>query len=296
MKKAARARSPGAKHLDGFALASRRVEDLRRRAGAVRTRLGRAPRMALMAFGDELGRALHVARKLKAAVAADVDAKPLILPPRASTTEALRAMARLADDPRVDGIFLQFPFPAGVDGDALSAALPVTKDIDVMSAVLTAQYLTDESALPPVTVSAALELVDAYDVRINGRQGVVVADDSAFARMFRLAFARRGAATMRIVSPDSPDLTDRVKRADLVIVAAGRPGIVRSEELTKGTVAIDVGYFNPGGHGDIETAGGTRQLDAIAPVPGSIGPMTVSCLIERTILFAERTSRDAASR
>lgn len=274
--------------MDGFSLATRRVEALRRRAGSVHTRLKRAPRMALVAFGDELGRALHVARKLKAAAAADVDAKPLILPPRATTNDALRAVATLADDPRVDGIFLQFPFPSGIDGDTLAAALPAAKDIDVMSPTLSAQYLTDESALPPVTVSAALALFDDYHVRISGRTGVVVAEDSPFARMFRLAFARRGAETMRLLSPDAPDLQDRVKRADLVIVAAGRPAIVRSEHLTKGTVVVDAGYFNPGGQGDVDVAGGTRHLDAIAPVPGSIGPMTVSCLIERTIVFAER--------
>lgn len=274
--------------MDGFGLAASRVEALRERAGAVRTRLKRAPRMALVAFGDDLGRALHVAKKLKAATAADVDAKPLILPPRASTKDALRTVASLADDPRVDGIFLQFPFPASIDGDELAAALPVAKDIDVMSPALSAQYLIDESALPPVTVSAALELVDAYDVRIDGRQGIVVAEDSPFVRMLRLAFARRGAETMRIMAPDAPDLLDRVRRANLVIVAAGRPAIVRSQDLAKGTVAIDVGYFNPGGRGDVDITGGTRHLEAIAPVPGSIGPMTVSCLIERTIVFAER--------
>src|SRR5690606_11014479 len=134
--------------MDGFSLATRRVEALRRRAGSVHTRLKRAPRMALVAFGDELGRALHVARKLKAAAAAEVDAKLLILPPRATTNDALRAVATLADDPRVDGIFLQFPFPSGIDGDTWAAALPSANDIDVMSPALSAQYLTDESALP----------------------------------------------------------------------------------------------------------------------------------------------------
>lgn len=290
MKKGTGASEPtGAKVLDGFSLAARRVPGLRERASAVRTRLRRAPAVALVAFGDDLGRALHVAKKLKAAAAADVDAKPLILPPRTSTKEALRAMTALAEDPHIDGVFLQFPYPAGVDGDALAAALPVAKDVDVMSPGQAAQYLDDETALPPVTVSAALELVDAYSINIAGRQGLVVAEDSAFARMFRLAFARRGAATMRIVSPDAPDLREQIRRAGLVIVAAGRPGIVRSTDLAPDAVAIDVGYFNPGGKGDIDILGGTRHLAAIAPVPGSIGPMTVSCLIERTILFAERS-------
>src|SRR5690606_10559694 len=101
--------------------------------------------------------------------------------------------------------------------------------------------------------------------------------------MFRAALARRGARMGPLVPPTAADLAERARAARLVVVAAARPGLVDSATLAPGTVAIDSGYYNPGGRGDIDTAGGTAHLAALAPVPGGLGPMTVSMLLERTI-------------
>ncbi|MHB1297091.1 MAG: tetrahydrofolate dehydrogenase/cyclohydrolase catalytic domain-containing protein [Gemmatimonadaceae bacterium] len=275
--------------LDGVRLADRREPALRARAELVRDRRGRVPTLAIIAFADRFGPPPHVARKVRACAAVGVDVVQLVLRTGTTPAEARRAMQRLADDPRkpVDAIFLQFPYPDDTFAEVMEPGIPEALDVDVMSPGRVRQYLDDAESLPPVTVSAALELVRAHDIDIVGRTGVVVAHRSPFSKMFRLAFARRGAAMLALVPPDLPDLAERMRRASLVIVAAGVPGLVRSVDIAPGAVAIDVGYFNPRGRGDIDTSGGVGHLAAIAAVPGSIGPMTVSCLIERTILLAE---------
>ena len=273
--------------LDGTSLAARRVPLIAHRAAAVRELRGHAPRMLLVAFGDERGRVPHVERKLRAFAAAGVDAVPLILPAGTGTDEAGASMTAASAGGSCDGVFLQFPFPDDIDGDALSARIPVELDVDIMTPERTDRFLAGDGELPPVTVSAGLLLLDAYGIDIAGLDGIVIAEQSPFAAMFHAAFERRGARMRPLVAPDAPDLAERVREADLVIAGAASPSLIAASDLSAGAVAIDVGYFNPGGRGDIDLSDGVAHLAAIAPVPGGIGPMTVSALIERVVLFAE---------
>lgn len=276
--------------LDGTALARRRAPLLAQRGQAVATQLGRRPRLALVAFGDATGGAPYVARKLRACVAAGVEVQPLIFPRGTPTSEADAALRALLAPGAVDAVFLEFPFPPGVDGDALTALVPEHADVDVMTPGRIAQYFADEDDSPPLTVSAGLELLDGFGLDIRGRRGVMVGEDNPFTRMFREALARRGARMLPLLSPTAPDLLPVVRGAELVVAAASVPGFLPSTALAPGAILIDVGYFNPGGQGDVDTAGGVAHLGAIAPVPGGIGPMTVSMLVERVIALAESTA------
>jgi methylenetetrahydrofolate dehydrogenase (NADP+)/methenyltetrahydrofolate cyclohydrolase len=283
--------SPATVIMDGTALAARRLPVLRSRAERVAARRGRAPRLLIVAFAGAGGVAPHVARKVVACAEAGVEVSELVVRNGTSPDAARDAMHRLAHDEHapVDGVFLQFPYPDASFAEPLEHAIPEAMDVDVMSAGRIRRFLDDPGSLPPVTVSAALELVDAHGVDVAGRRGIVVADPSPFATMFRLAFARRGAQMEPLLPPASPALGPALGGAQLVIVAAASPGLVKAGALARGAVAIDAGYFNRGGRGDIDVGGGVSHLAAIAAVPGSIGPMTVSCLIERTILLSEST-------
>ncbi|WKW13394.1 hypothetical protein Strain138_002713 [Pseudogemmatithrix spongiicola] len=274
--------------LDGTALAARRLPGLRARAQALAAARGRAPLLGILGFADASGRVPHVAPKLRAAescgIAVDVAAVPL----GATLADTLAAAERLRATPGLDGLFVQFPYPDPAWGDAVEAMIPASLDVDVMAPVEVERYFADASALPPVTVSAALHLVDEAGIALEGRSGVVVAEQSPFAEMFREAFARRGAQMSALVAPAAAADDARVRNAGVVIVAAGVPGVVDAMMLADGAVAIDVGYFNPGARGDIANATTARHLDAMVPVPGGIGPMTISALLERVLVFAER--------
>jgi methylenetetrahydrofolate dehydrogenase (NADP+) / methenyltetrahydrofolate cyclohydrolase len=277
--------------LDGASLARRRLPLIAERAAAVRSARGRAPSLLIVAFGDEAGRAPHVASKQRHCSDAGIDVLPLILGPDAATGEALDRMAAALNDGSFDGVFVQFPFPDTIAGDALVSAVPVELDVDIMTAVRMARYMNGTDELPPVTVSAALLLLDEYGVSIEGRRGIVIAGEHPFSLMLRAALVLHGADMSALVDPADPDLNGRVGSAELVVVSAAVAGLVQSTNIAPGAVAIDVGYFNPGGRGDIDLTGGIGHLAAVSPVPGGIGPMTISALLERVVLFAEEGAK-----
>lgn len=276
--------------LDGSTLARSRAPALAVRGHRVAELLGRRPRLALVAFADRHGQARFVARKLRACAAAGVDVLPLVLPAGTPSPEAEHALRVLLGREVLDAVFLEFPFPGGIDGNALTDLVPAAVDVDIMTAGRITEYFADPDGLPPLTVSAGLELLDGHGVDIRGRAGVVVGPDIPFTRMFSEALARRGARMQPILPADATDLLVRVSAADVVVVAASVPGLVPSTALASGAVLIDAGYFNPGGRGDVDTAMGVAHLAAFAPVPGGIGPMTVSVLVERVIAFAEQAA------
>jgi predicted GNAT superfamily acetyltransferase/5,10-methylene-tetrahydrofolate dehydrogenase/methenyl tetrahydrofolate cyclohydrolase len=275
--------------LDGAGLAQLRVARLAARAATVARRRGRPPCLALLAFGDAGGETPWVARKLAACRAVGVEVRTRVLPTTCDTAEARRGLDALvgAGTAAVDGVFVQVPFPPGVDGDSFVGGIPPAADLDVMGPRAVARFLSDPEAEPPLTVSAALALLDAYEVPVAGLAGVVVGLESDFHRMFREALVRRGARMAPLVDPDADELARAVREAELVVLSAGRAGIVRADALAPGAIVVDAGYFNAGGRGDLDADPGVDHLGALASVPGGVGPMTVSILIERVIERAE---------
>lgn len=274
--------------LDGRALARARAADLARRVDAVTAIRGHPPRLALVAFAPEDETPPFIGRKLRACEAVGVEAVPKVLPEHVGSPSARELVEGLAEL-RLDGIFLEFPFPDHIDAHNVVEGVPQDLDVDVMTAGRTRRYLDHDDGQPPVTVEAALALLDAYDIELEGLDGVIVADASPFAEMFRKAFARRGARMRPLQPPESA--AKRVGDSQLVVSAAARPALLRSDGLAAGAVVIDAGYFNSGGRGDIDTSPGVEHLRALAPVPGAIGPMTVSMLVQRVIEFAEGSCR-----
>jgi len=281
--------SPGAAGpvlLDGRRLARERAPGLAARAAETARQRGRPPQLLLVAFAGPDGRAPSAELKLRACQQAGIGAAPILLPAGAGTDDVRRAIADGLAAHAPDAVFVEFPFPEVVDGDAVMASVPESLDVDVMTPGRIRRYLDEGAGVPPLTVAAALALLDRYGVSVAGLDGIVVAEPSPFAEMFRAALARRGARMRPLLPPTAPDLPEQIGAARLVVAAAARPGLIDSALLAPGTVAIDGGYYNPGGRGDIDSAGGTAHLAALAPVPGGLGPMTVSMLLERTIEFA----------
>jgi methylenetetrahydrofolate dehydrogenase (NADP+) / methenyltetrahydrofolate cyclohydrolase len=273
--------------LNGRTLAASRAAAIRRRAQAVFERRARPPALLLVAFADDRGAAPHIGGKRRAAEAVGVAVHTLVLGNDANTDGIVSQMQTSVAMHRPDAVFLQVPFPSGVDEALIISAIPVDSDVDVMTAERVSRYMGGVDLLPPVTVDAALLLLDAYHLPIEGRRCTVIAEESDFATMFREAFRRRGAIVAPRVDPAARDLGARIRNAEIVVVAVAEAGFLKSDLLPVGAVAIDVGYYNAGRRGDIDTTAGTDHLTALVPVPGGIGPMTVSALVERVVLFAE---------
>lgn len=276
--------------LDGSTVARNRVPRLRARAHAVLEARGTAPRLLLLAFEGPDGDAPWVSAKLRACSETGVDVRTLILPRDVDPYDARITFKDSAADARADGVFVQIPFPPDFDGGVLAASIPAETDIDVMSPDLVQRFIDGRHLKPPLTVTATLTLLEVHSIGLSGHVAVIVGDPTLFNRMFHAALDRRGAEAV-IVTPSSPDLTARLSEATLVVTSVARPGSIESRDLAPDAVVIDGGYFNPGGVGDVNLSYGIDHLKALAPVPGGIGPMTVSALIEAVVSEAEESSR-----
>jgi methylenetetrahydrofolate dehydrogenase (NADP+) / methenyltetrahydrofolate cyclohydrolase len=272
--------------LDGAALAAARAPLLAEHGARIEARNGRPATLLLVAFAGPDGRAPWVRGKLNACAAAHVRVHPLVVSGDADTASALAAMSQAIRAEQPDAVFVQTPCPASIDEAALSDAIPLDADVDVMSADGIARFMNTPDAEPPLTIAAALMLLDHHGVTLRDTGAVVVSQDSAFARMLVESLRRRGAVEAHTVDAGDGSLRQQVGDADVVVAAAGMPGVIRADLLRPGAVAVDLGYFNPGGRGDIDTSYGTGHLSALMPVPGGVGPMTVSALVERTLRFA----------
>lgn len=280
--------------LDGRRVAADRLPGLQERARAVQADRGRPPRLLILAFADDEGRVPWVEAKARAAQSAGVEVRSLLLPPGIGTAAAVADFREAVVRHAADGVFVQFPFPAGVDGDALSAVIPRAADVDVMHPEGVRRYLAGEGDSPPVTVTAALTLLDAYGIGVQGRRcRIVVGEPSDFERMLRAAVVRRG-GEVRIEPLAGDDLAHRLADGEVVITSVGRPGAVAASALPQGAIVIDGGYFNPGPRGDVAIGDGVDHLGALAPVPGGIGPLTVSALLEAVVVRAEAGRPPAA--
>ena len=282
--------------MDGRRLAARRAPAIAAGAARVAAARGRPPHLLLAAFDDGSGQAPHLAGKLRACAAAGVETSTLLLEPNTNAAAGADLLRQQLSESAPDALFLQFPYPEGLDPAPLIEAIPAELDVDIMTPARVEKYLLGGSPFPPVTVSAALQLIESYAIDIQGLRGVVVGAVTPFCLMFREALTRRGAHLEPIIAANAPDLKLHVLDAQLVVVAAATPGILRSSDLTAGTVAIDSGYYNPGGLGDIDLSDGIEHLHSFAPVPGGIGPMTVCTLIERVIEFASLSTGRATAR
>ena len=280
--------------LDGQALARTREPLLAARAEAVLRSRGRSPRLFLVAFAESGGEARHLSGKRRACARVGIELRIGVTGPETETAQACDLVRNGLLNHRPDAVFLQSPFPPAIDEEALTSIVPPDQDIDVLSALAYRGYMGRPSTSPPLTVRATLELLEENDRIIADRKAVVVGPDTPFNRMFAKALRRRGAATSSI-DPGSPDRSEYLAEADLVVVSVARPGVISSHELPRGCVAVDAGYFNVGGLGDIDTSSGIDHLAALVPVPGGVGPMTVSVLLEAVIERCVRTEPAASA-
>lgn len=274
--------------LDGARLAAARRPALAGRADRVAERRGRPPGVLLVTTEIRPGFAPHVEKKRRECAQANIAIRTLLAPSTSTTSAVHEALAQGVEDPDVDAVFLQFPLAPAIDGDAAASVIPASKDIDLVNPLNFDRFVKDPAVAAPLTPRALIALFEHYRIATEGVQAVIVGQPDPLTRAFRIVLERSGARGHGPLAPDDPDLRDVLADADIVVVATARAGSIPSDRLRAGATAVDAGYFNPGGRGDIDPAPGIGHLAAIVPVPGGIGPMTISILLEAVIERAEQ--------
>ena len=252
------------------------------------------PGLAVVVCGRSAPSMVYLERILKACAQVGIDGSlvDIDLPgedPKAQAAELTAAIHRLNDDPRVNGIIVQMPLPDGIGLKTVIDAIEPLKDIDGIHPLNAGLLRLGYEGFVPATAHAALEMVHRSGVQVKGADAVVIGRSPVVGMPLAFMLTRED-ATVTTCHSKTKDLAAKVRAADIVVVAAGQPGLVTGEMLKPGAVVIDVGINVVDGHivGDVDFASAEGVASAITPVPGGVGPLTNALLLSHLMRAAQR--------
>ena len=239
----------------------------------------------MVRVGEDPASGVYVRNKDKAAQEVGFDSATIHLPEATTEAELLAVVARLNADPAVDGILVQLPLPAQIRADVVISAVAPEKDVDGFHPLNAGRLASGQPGLVPCTPKGVMHLLRAAGCSLPGARAVVLGRSNIVGRpMAQLLLAAD--CTVTIVHSRTRDLPAECRRAEILIAAVGRPEMVRGDWVSEGATVIDVGINRlPDGRlvGDVEFAAASQHVEAITPVPGGVGPMTIACLLENTL-------------
>lgn len=275
--------------IDGKAVAQRVRDDVKQEVAAYRQRSGEAPGLAVVLVGNDPASQVYVRSKERACAEVGIRSERHNLPETATSEEILSLVRRLAEDDKVHGILVQLPLPDGIDPDPILRAVPPHKDVDGFHPYNLGLLAASGTGMIPCTAAGVMALIDETGVDPAGKEAVVIGRSTIVGKPTALLLMHRH-ATVTICHSRTRALADHVRRADIVVAAVGRAGIVRGDWLKPGAVVIDVG-INRGEdgrlYGDVDFESAKEVAGYITPVPGGVGPMTVAMLMKNTLQAAE---------
>jgi methylenetetrahydrofolate dehydrogenase (NADP+)/methenyltetrahydrofolate cyclohydrolase len=278
-----------ARILDGKRIADELLDGVAARVAA-RVAAGKpAPGLAVVLVGEDPASSVYVRNKRKACARVGFRSLDFDLPASTSEVELVALIDRLNADPAVHGILVQLPLPAGLNGTAMIDRIDARKDVDGFQAANVGRLALRQRGLRPCTPKGVMTLLAHTDRPVRGRKACVVGVSNHVGRPLVLELLLAGCTTTAC-HKFTRDLEGEVRDADIVVVAVGRPELVRGAWIKPGAVVIDVGInrLDDGRLvGDVEFAPAAERAAWITPVPGGVGPMTVATLMENTLEAAE---------
>jgi methylenetetrahydrofolate dehydrogenase (NADP+)/methenyltetrahydrofolate cyclohydrolase len=281
--------------LDGKVVAQKVLDEVRAGVTRLRDMTGVVPTLAVVLVGDFAPSKIYVANKKKAADSVGIASEDHLHPAGLDRAGLLALLSRLNADPRVHGILLQLPLPAGLDEDEAIVAIDPAKDVDGLHPVNLGRLLAGSPTVVPCTPAGCMEILDHYGCELKGAEAVVIGRSRLVGKpLAQLLLARH--ATVTTCHTRTRDLAAHTRRADVLCVAAGRAGTVTKDMVNYGAWVIDVGInrLETGKVvGDVDFGGVSERARAITPVPGGVGPMTIAMLLRNTLRAAERRAGKA---
>ncbi len=272
--------------LDGKATAAEIRASVRASVEKDRDRAGRPPCLAVILAGDDPASQTYVRSKEKACADAAIETASHRLPADVSQEKLQELISSLNADPAVDGILLQLPLPRGLDASPCIHAISPEKDVDGLTVVNQGKMTMGLPGLRPCTPAGILALLDRYGIQVAGKKAAVLGRSELVGRSIAILLAdREHNATVTLCHSRTPDIAAVCREADIVIAALGKPRFVTADMIRPGAVIVDVGINRLASGrlcGDVDFENVAPLASAITPVPGGIGPMTISQLLVNT--------------
>ncbi|MBO9533463.1 MAG: bifunctional methylenetetrahydrofolate dehydrogenase/methenyltetrahydrofolate cyclohydrolase FolD [Solirubrobacteraceae bacterium] len=270
--------------IDGKAIGAERRAALKDEVAAFVAEFGRAPGLATVLVGEDPASQVYVASKHRACEEAGMKSVALTLPADSTQAEVEAVIDELNADDTIDGILCQLPVPEGLDGDAISQRVLAEKDVDGLTVASAGLLALGAPGLRPCTPRGCMVLLEESGVELSGKHAVVVGRSNLFGKPMAQLLLQAN-ATVTIAHSRTADLAATCRTADVLVVAVGRPEMVRGDWIKPGATVIDVGInrLESGLVGDVAFAEATEVASAITPVPGGVGPMTITMLLANTL-------------
>lgn len=281
-----------ARLIDGNALSLKLRADFADRARQLAER-GVRPGLAVILVGENPASAVYVRNKVAACEKAGIRSLRFDYPVAVDPTEVLSQIAALNADPSVHGILVQLPLPPQFNSEAVLDAVSPDKDVDGFHAQNVGLLAQGTPAFVPCTPYGVMKMLESENVAINGAEAVVVGRSNIVGKPMARLLLQAG-ATVTVCHSQTRDLAFHTRRADILVAAIGRPRMITGDMIKPGGVVIDVGInrlaAEHGGKlcGDVDFESARRVASLITPVPGGVGPMTITMLLANTLKSAER--------
>ncbi len=288
-----------AKILDGKQIAAEMRAELQREVAALAAR-GIVPGLGVILVGDDPASRSYVTAKEKACAEIGIFSDDNRLPSATTQAELLARVDAMNRDPRIHGILVQLPLPRHIDDEAVLLAIDPDKDVDGFHPVNVGRMVVGQRAFLPCTPHGVLQMLARSGIVIEGAHVVIVGRSPIVGKPLANLLMRKdrlGNATVTVCHTRTPDIGEHTRRADIVIAAAGRPNTVTADMVRAGAVVVDVGVnripdvTRKSGFrlvGDVDFEAVRKKAALITPVPGGVGPMTITMLLFNTIAAARR--------
>ncbi len=276
-----------ARILEGRTLAAELRRKVRRQVAGFRRRYGYSPQIAAVMVGTDLASSVYVQQIVRTSAAIGVPARIVELPPQTTPDELREEIRRLNDDREVAGIIVQQPLPRHIPLSTVTDTILPAKDIDGIHPLNTGLMTLGYEGFLPACAEAAVDIPKRYGYSLEGKRAVVIGRSNVVGKPVQLLLVREH-CTVTVCHRRTRNLAEEVKRAEIVVTAAGAPGLVTGEMLSPGALVIDVGInvVKGGIVGDVDFESAVNVAEAITPVPGGVGPVTNAVLMEHLVRAA----------
>lgn len=282
-----------ARLIDGKSIAAALLAELRVRVDQRLARQQRAPGLSVILVGDDPASLIYVRNKRKACADVGMRSFSHDLPASTSERELLALIDQLNANPEVDGILVQLPLPSDISSETVIERIDPRKDVDGFHPYNIGRLAQRAPVLRPCTPRGVIRLLESTGIALRGQDAVVVGASNHVGRPMGLELLLAG-CTVTTCHRFTKNLAKHVEAADILVVAAGKPALIKGAWVKPGSIVIDIGYTRTAGGkavGDVEFEAARERAGWITPVPGGVGPMTVATLLLNTLEAAELSGR-----
>ena len=276
-----------AKLLEGKLIAGKIKEDLKKEIESLKVKHGSGPKLVSIEVGENAASAIYIKSQTKTAENLGIEYELKTLEAKITQKGLIEEIKKLNQDKAVSGVIVQLPLPKGIDHRAVMSAISPEKDAEGMHPENLGHVLLGNAKLAPCTAQAAMELIESTGVNLYGKEAVVVGHSEIVGKPLSMLLLNKFVTTCvcHIATGERGVLPEHVKKAEILVVAVGKAGLVRGDWVKEGAIVIDVGINRVGDKlvGDVEFEKASERAAFITPVPGGVGPLTVTMLMRNVV-------------